>query len=217
MTFDFPAARASMVQHQLRGRGIRDERVLQAMGRVPRERFIPGDIAYQAYDDCALPIDCGQTISQPIIVAMMTEALQLTGDERVLEIGAGSGYQAAILAELAAAVYSVERHAELAQQAEARLKELGYENVNIRTGDGSLGWHEEAPFDRIIVTAASEECPPALWDQLVEGGILVGPFGPAAEQALYEMHKIGGKAQSRILTGCRFVPLVTAMPPAGAK
>jgi len=187
------------------------------MDRVPREKFIPAEIAQQAYHDCALPIDCGQTISQPIIVAMMTEALQLTGDERVLEIGAGSGYQAAILAELAVAVYSIERHAELAQQAEARLKELGYENVNIRTGDGSLGWPQEAPFDRIIVTAASEECPPALWDQLREGGILVGPFGPPAEQALYAMHKIGVKPQAKILTGCRFVPLVTEMPPARAK
>src|SRR4051794_5858336 len=210
--FDFPAARAAMVQHQLRGRGIRDERMLEAMGKVPREMFVPADIAHQAYHDCALPIDCGQTISQPIIVAMMTEALQLTGDERVLEVGAGSGYQAAILAELATEVYSVERHAELARQAASRLRELGYGNVNIRTGDGSLGWPEEAPFDRIIVTAASEECPPMLWNQLTEGGILVGPFGPAAEQALYAMHKIGGQPQSRILTGCRFVPLVTESP-----
>jgi len=217
MTFDFTAARDSMITHQLRGRGIRDERVLKAMSGVPREKFVPADIAFEAYHDGALPIDCGQTISQPIIVAMMTEALQLTGDERVLEIGTGSGYQAAILAELAAAVYSIERHAELAQQAESRLKELGYDNVNIRTGDGSLGWPEEAPFDRIIVTAASEECPPALWNQLAEGGILVGPFGPPAEQALYAMHQIGGKPQSRILTGCRFVPLIREMPPASTK
>src|SRR5207237_2375298 len=121
------------------------ERVLAAIGRVPREAFVPDDIAHEAYRDCALPIACGQTISQPIIVAMMTEALQLSGDERVLEIGAGSGYQAAILAELAAAVYSIERHAELARQAEARLKELGYQNIFIRTGDGSIGWPDEAP------------------------------------------------------------------------
>jgi protein-L-isoaspartate(D-aspartate) O-methyltransferase len=209
MPFDFPAARAAMVKHQLRGRDIRDERVIDALSRVPREAFVPPNIAHDAYDDCALPIDCGQTISQPIIVAMMTEALQLTGDEKVLEIGTGCGYQAAVLAELAAAVYSIERHAELARQAESRLRELGYKNVFIRTGDGSLGWPDEAPFDRIIVTAAAEECPPALWDQLLEGGILVGPFGPAAEQALYATHKISGQPQSQILTGCRFVPLVT--------
>jgi protein-L-isoaspartate(D-aspartate) O-methyltransferase len=209
MPSDFPAARASMVKHQLVARGIKDHRVLAAMGRVPRERFVAEEIAHEAYLDCALPIECGQTISQPIIVAMMTEALQLTGDESVLEIGTGCGYQAAILAELAAAVFSIERHAGLTRQAEARLRELGYRNVTLRTGDGSLGWPEEAPFDRIIITAAAEECPPALWEQLREGGILVGPFGPAAEQALYARHKIGGQPQSRVLTGCRFVPLVS--------
>jgi protein-L-isoaspartate(D-aspartate) O-methyltransferase len=203
------AARRSMVEHQLRGRGIRDERVLAAMGRVPREQFVLPAIAGQAYADSALPIDCSQTISQPVIVAMMTEALGLTGRERVLEIGTGSGYQAAVLAELAAVVFSIERHAELSRQALQRLARLGYRNVSLRVGDGTLGWPEEAPFDRIIVTAAAESCPPALWDQLAEGGVLVAPFGPPADQALYEMHKIGGQAQSRILTGCRFVPLVS--------
>jgi protein-L-isoaspartate(D-aspartate) O-methyltransferase len=198
-----------MVQHQLRARGIRDERVLAAMGRVPREAFVPETIAHEAYFDCALPIDCEQTISQPIIVAMMTEALQLSGDEKVLEIGTGSGYQAAVLAELAAAVYSIERHAHLANHAQSLLRRLAYRNVFIRTGDGSLGWPEEAPFDRIIITAAADECPPALFDQLAEGGILVGPFGPSYEQALYATHKIGGHPQSKILTGCRFVPLIT--------
>jgi protein-L-isoaspartate(D-aspartate) O-methyltransferase len=212
MPLDYSAARASMIQHQLRARGLRDERVLAAMGRVPREAFIPDEIADDAYLDCALPIDCNQTISQPIIVAMMTEALQLTGDEKVLEIGTGSGYQTAILAELAKAVFSIERHSDLARQAETRLKNLGYKNVFIRTGDGSLGWLDEAPFDRIIVTAAAGECPPALWDQLKEGGILVGPFGPASEQTLSEMHKIGGQPQSHILTGCRFVPLIAEKP-----
>jgi protein-L-isoaspartate(D-aspartate) O-methyltransferase len=205
---DFAAARASMVKHQLRGRGVRDERVLAAMGRVPREEFVPERIAGEVYFDCALPIDCNQTISQPIIVAMMTEALQLTGQEKVLEIGTGSGYQAALLAELAAAVYSIERHAELSRQVEERLARLGYRNVYLRVGDGTQGWPEEAPFDRIIVTAAARECPPALWAQLAEGGILVGPFGDPHEQALYETHKVGGRAQSKILTGCRFVPLV---------
>ena len=199
-----------MVKHQLRSRGVRDQRVLDTMGQVPREAFVPAEIAHDAYLDCALPIDCNQTISQPIIVAMMTEALQLTGTEKVLEIGTGSGYQAAILAELAAAVYSIERHPELAAQSEARLMNLGYKNVFIRSADGALGWPEQSPFDRIIITAAAQECPPALWDQLIEGGILVGPFGPSSEQALYEMHKVGGQPKSRVLTGCRFVPLVTS-------
>jgi protein-L-isoaspartate(D-aspartate) O-methyltransferase len=209
MPLDFSAARSAMVQQQLRARGVRDQRVLAAMGKVPRQAFVPGEIEHDAYLDCALPIDCGQTISQPVIVAMMTDALQLSGDEKVLEIGTGSGYQTAILAELAGAVYSIERHPELSRQAESRLKNLGYDNVHLRTGDGSLGWPEEAPFDRIIVTAAVGECPPALWEQLKEAGILVGPFGPSTEQALYEMHKIAGQPQSRILTGCRFVPLVS--------
>jgi protein-L-isoaspartate(D-aspartate) O-methyltransferase len=203
-----------MVLHQLRARGIRDERVLAAMEKIPRQRFVPPSLAAEAYFDCALPIDCEQTISQPIIVAMMTEALQLTGDERVLEIGTGSGYQAAILAELAARVYSIERHAPLADAARARLSELGYRNCSIRAGDGSLGWPEEAPFDRIIVTAAARACPPALWEQLAEGGILVGPFGPPVEQSLSALQKIQGQAQSRFLTGCRFVPLIASAGPA---
>jgi protein-L-isoaspartate(D-aspartate) O-methyltransferase len=207
-SFDFDPIRASMVDRQLRARGVRDERVLGAMRCVPREAFLPAGLAAEAYEDCALPIDCGQTISQPVIVAMMTEALQLAGDERVLEIGTGSGYQAAILAELAAAVYSIERHAELSRQAGERLSRLGYDNVLLRVGDGTLGWPEEAPFDRIIVTAAANECPPALWEQLAEGGVLVGPFGPSYEQALYKTHKVGGQPQSKVLTGCRFVPLV---------
>lgn len=205
---DLSVDRAAMVEQQLARRGIRDQGVLDAMKRVPREAFLPAGLADSAYADSALPIDCEQTISQPVIVAMMTQALQFTGRERVLEIGTGSGYQTAILAELAAAVFSVERHAELSRQAAERLAQLGYRNVYLRVGDGSLGWPEEAPFDRIIVTAAAEECPPALWDQLVEGGVLVGPFGPSFEQALYEIHKIAGQPQSKLLTGCRFVPLL---------
>lgn len=207
---DFSAAREEMIERQLRPRGIRDPRVLEAMRRVPREAFVPQSIINDAYLDGALPIDCNQTISQPVIVAMMTEALQLSGDEKVLEIGTGSGYQTAILAELAAEVFSIERHADLARHAQERLQELGYENVHSRTGDGSLGWPNEAPFDRILVTAAAAECPPALWDQLREGGVLVGPFGPSAEQTLYEMHKIAGQPRSKALTGCRFVPLVSS-------
>jgi protein-L-isoaspartate(D-aspartate) O-methyltransferase len=207
---DFAAHRAAMVRHQLRARGIQDDRVLSVMGRVSREAFVPESLTGEAYFDCALPIDCEQTISQPIIVAMMTEALQLSGSERVLEIGTGSGYQTAILAELAAIVFSIERHADLARAAQSRLTRLSYLNVAIRTGDGSLGWPEEAPFDRIIVTAAAHECPPALWDQLAEGGILVGPFGPESEQLLCAMHKLDGERQLRVLTGCRFVPLVAS-------
>ena len=209
----FDDIRAAMVERQLARRGIRDQRVLRAMGRVPREAFVEEGLASSAYADSALPIDCEQTISQPVIVAMMTEALQLTGSQRVLEIGTGSGYQAAVLAELAAMVFTIERHAELSRQAERRLLQLGYHNVFLRVGDGSLGWPEEAPFDRIIVTAAAGECPPALWDQLVEGGVLVGPFGPAWEQALYEVHKIAGQPQSKLLTGCRFVPLISGPGP----
>lgn len=198
-----------MVERQLRSRGIRDERVLKVMSRVPREAFLPREIVHEAYLDCALPIDCQQTMSQPIIVAMMSEALELSGSERVLEIGTGSGYQTAILAELAAEVFSIERHADLTRQAEARLKGLGYRNVELRVGDGSLGWPEKAPFDRMIVTAAARACPPALWEQLVEGGVLVGPFGPAAEQTLYALRKIDDQPETRVLTGCRFVPLVS--------
>jgi protein-L-isoaspartate(D-aspartate) O-methyltransferase len=206
---DFSAHRAAMVQQQLRARGIKDQHVLAAMGRIPREAFVPESLEPEAYCDCALPIDCQQTISQPVIVALMTAALELSGNERVLEIGTGSGYQTAILAELAAAVFSIERHDDLAKQAQARLNALGYRNVAVRTGDGSLGWPEEAPFDRIIVTAAARECPPALWEQLAEGGILVGPFGPELEQTLTASKKVAGRRQSHFITGCRFVPLVS--------
>jgi protein-L-isoaspartate(D-aspartate) O-methyltransferase len=209
-TADWSAARRGMVDHQLRARGVRNERVLDAFLRVQREEFVPPSLARDAYSDGALPIDCEQTISQPIIVAMMTEALQLSGQERVLEVGTGSGYQTAILAELAAEVYSIERHAELSGQAAERLGKLGYRNISLRVGDGSIGWPEAAPFDRIIITAGADECPPKLWDQLAEGGVLVGPFGSLWDQALYEVHKIGGKPQSRYLTGCRFVPLVSS-------
>jgi protein-L-isoaspartate(D-aspartate) O-methyltransferase len=183
--------------------------VLEAMGRVPRELFVPASIAYEAYGDNALPIDCEQTISQPVIVALMTQALQLTGSEKVLEVGTGSGYQTAILAELAGVVFSIERHEELSRQAGERLSRLNYQNVSLRVGDGSQGSPDEAPFDRVIVTAGAAECPPALWQQLAEGGVLVGPFGTLSEQSLYALQKIGGQPQSRFLTACRFVPLVS--------
>jgi protein-L-isoaspartate(D-aspartate) O-methyltransferase len=196
----------------LERRGIRDTRVLDAMGRVPREKFVLPDDAPLAYSDQALPIDCGQTISQPYMVALMTEALQLSGSERVLEIGTGSGYQTAILAELAAEVVSIERWPELSEQAAQRLAELGYRNVELRVGDGALGAPDRAPFDRILITAAAAACPPALWEQLREGGILVGPFGDREEQWLESHRKIGGKAVVEYHVPCRFVPFVIGRP-----
>ena len=208
MTNSIEFARQRMLREHLQGRGIRSTAVLDAMSRVPRERFVELPDPADAYADTALPIGCQQTISQPYIVAVMTEALELAGGLRVLEIGTGCGYQTAVLAELAREVYTIERHAPLAEQARQRLKELGYQNVQLRVGDGRLGWPEAAPWDRIIITAATEVCPADLWEQLSEGGVLVAPLGPASEQVLYAQHKIAGKPQSRYLTACRFVPLV---------
>ena len=199
-----------MVRRQLHQRGIRSPRALAAMGHVPRERFVPASERSEAYADRALPIDCGQTISQPYIVGLMTEALQLAGTESVLEIGTGSGYQTAVLAELANRVVSVERHAELSAQAASVLAELGYGNVQLIVGDGTLGWPAAAPYDRILVAAAAGAVPPALFDQLREGGILVIPVGDAESQALVSIRKAQGQPQTSRLTGCRFVPLVGA-------
>ncbi|HEV3136624.1 MAG TPA: protein-L-isoaspartate(D-aspartate) O-methyltransferase, partial [Pirellulales bacterium] len=172
----FEHARQAMLR-QLVERGIQSTRVLAALDRVPRERFIPVRFERLAYADQAVQIGRGQTISQPYIVALMSEALRLTGVERVLEIGTGSGYQAAILAELAASVISVERHEELSRRAQLVLDELGYTNVKLIVADGTLGWPEQAPYDRIVVAAAADHIPPALEDQLSEGGILVIPIG----------------------------------------
>lgn len=185
-----------------------DASVLEAMWRVPREKFVPPRLKSMAYVDSALPIDCGQTISQPTIVAMMTEALCLNGHERVLEIGTGSGYQAAILAELAGFVVTIERHRELAQHAAARLNAMEYHNVLVLHGDGTRGCPEHAPFDRIIVTAAADECPPALFEQLAEGGVLVAPLGNGWGQTLVQIRKVKGVPVRRELCGCAFVPLV---------
>jgi protein-L-isoaspartate(D-aspartate) O-methyltransferase len=201
-----------MVSEQLLDRGISDARVLAAMNRVPRERFMPADERSQAYTDRALPIACGQTISQPYIVALMTEALELTGSERVLEIGAGSGYQAAILGELAQSVLTIERHPALARHAAKMLESLGYQNVRAVEGDGTRGWPEEAPFDRIIITAATNRVPPALWEQLAEGGLLVVPLGDFDSQMLQAIRKTADKAVARDLCPCRFVPLVPNQP-----
>lgn len=207
---DLQAAKNNMLRRQLSGRGITDRRVLAAMGKVPRERFIPPELWSEAYADRALSIDCGQTISQPYMVALMTEALKLSGTEKVLEIGTGSGYQTAILAELAAAVISIERHELLSRQAAGILRELGYQNVNLSVGDGSLGWPDQAPYDRIMVTAMAAQCPPALFEQLSEGGLIVIPIGGYEHQNLQAIKKVSGAAETALLTGCRFVPLIGA-------
>ncbi len=206
---DFREARLEMLE-LLADRGICSPRVLNAMARVRRERFVPEGARHLAYADRALPIACDQTISQPYIVALMTEALQLSGDERVLEIGTGSGYQAAVLAELAAEVVTVERHAALSEAARAVLDELGYTNVRCIVGDGTQGWAEGAPYDRILVAAAAAQIPPALEEQLAERGTLVIPIGPADSQVLEAYHKIGRRLHAEPLSGCRFVPLVGA-------
>jgi protein-L-isoaspartate(D-aspartate) O-methyltransferase len=211
MSFD--DARQAMILDQLQRRGIIQARVLSAMGRIPRERFVAPGQEDQAYEDRALAIECDQTISQPYIVGLMTQALELAGDEKVLELGTGSGYQTAILAELAARVVSIERHAELSQRAAGLLAELGYHNVRLVVGDGSAGWPQEAPYDRIIVTAAASEVPQALFAQLREGGILVIPIGDRDSQALHAIRKEDGQPQSTTLSGCRFVPLVGEFEP----
>lgn len=205
----YEPARQTMLR-QLVERGIQSTRVLAAMDRVPRERFIPGDFEHLAYADRAVQIGCDQTISQPYIVALMTEALQLTGVERVLEIGTGSGYQTAILAELASSVVSLERHEELSRRAHVALAELGYTNVKLVVADGTLGWAEQAPYDRIVVAAAAAHIPPALEVQLSEGGILVIPIGDSQGQILRAFHKVAGRLHGEWLSGCRFVPLVGA-------
>ncbi|HWB14384.1 MAG TPA: protein-L-isoaspartate(D-aspartate) O-methyltransferase [Pirellulales bacterium] len=206
---DYRQKRQSLLG-ELSGQRVASPQVLAVMARVPREKFVDRRLKEMAYVDTALPIDCGQTISQPTIVAMMTEALCLTGHERVLEIGTGSGYQAAVLAELAGSVVTMERHAQLAQQAAKRLAELGYKNVLVLHADGSRGCPERAPFDRIIVTAAAAECPPALFEQLAEGGILVAPLGLGDwyGQTLVQIRKVNGAPVRRELCGCMFVPLV---------
>jgi protein-L-isoaspartate(D-aspartate) O-methyltransferase len=206
----FETFRHLMVEHQLERRGIRDPLVLEAMRSVPREAFVPPDLADEAYADGPLPIGEGQTISQPYIVALMVEALELRRGERVLEIGAGSGYAAAVLAEIAAEVYTVERHAPLAREARERLRALGYENVQLRVGDGSRGWPEHAPYDAIVVAAGAPEVPEALKEQLAVGGRLVIPVGQGRTlQELLRLRRLSEtEYQREELGGVRFVPLV---------
>lgn len=202
-------ARLRMVRDQLQRHGIHDRRVLDAMSRVPRERFVDVAQPADAYADRALAIDCQQTISQPVIVAMMTEALHLRGGETVLDVGTGSGYQTAILAELAARVISIEIHPQLSDRAGRVLAELGYQNVKLLVGDGTLGWAEGSPYQGILVAAATAQCPPALLDQLADGGKLVIPIGSPGGQVL-EVFERGRSTFRRVqLTACRFVPLVS--------
>lgn len=205
---NFKELRDFMVNTQLIPRGIKDERVLNAMKKIPRHLFVDESMQYKAYDDMALPIGEGQTISQPYMVAVMTELLELTGNEKVLEIGTGSGYQAAILAELAKEVYSVERVAVLTNRAEERFHLLGYNNIRIKIGDGTLGWPEEAPFDRIIITAGTPKIPEPLIDQLSDEGIIVAPVGDRFSQQLLKVIKSKGKLFEDYHTLCVFVPLI---------
>jgi protein-L-isoaspartate(D-aspartate) O-methyltransferase len=200
-------ARKKMMDTQIRPE-VRDGRVLRAMSIVPRERFVPSALAGQAYSDHPLNIGEGQTISQPLIVAMMTEQLRLKGDERVLEIGTGSGYQAAILCELCKHVYSIERLAGLSNRARMTLYDLGYVNFTLRIGDGTLGWAEAAPFNGIIVTAGAPVVPEALTEQLAEGGRLVIPVGGEDVQTLKVITKAGGRITEESISGCRFVKLI---------
>jgi protein-L-isoaspartate(D-aspartate) O-methyltransferase len=197
-----------MVAEQLRRRGIRDERVLAAMAKVPRHLFVPLDSRSESYEDRPLPIGDGQTISQPYMVAIMTQALEMKGGEKILEIGTGSGYQTAVLAELSRQVFTVERLSALMQKAETRLRDLGYENVRCRLGDGSKGWPEKAPFDGIIVTAGAPAIPEALKAELAEGGRLVIPVGSRYSQNLVKITRAGNGFEEEEITGCVFVPLV---------
>jgi protein-L-isoaspartate(D-aspartate) O-methyltransferase len=204
----FAEQRLRMVSQQIEARDISNPELLEVMRRVPRHRFVPPDMVSKAYADHPLPIGYGQTISQPYIVALMTDALKVKPGDKVLEIGTGSGYQAAILAELGAEVYSVEILSELAQQAEQRLHELGYDKIQILNADGYYGWQEHGPYDAIIVTAAPDHLPQPLITQLRDGGVMVVPIGPpGAVQSLWLFEKDGGEVQASNLGEVLFVPL----------
>ncbi len=205
---DFPKARLKMVEEQITLRGIKDARLIAAMKKVPRHLFVEEALQNQAYTDHPLPIGDKQTISQPYMVALMTEASLLTGKERVLEIGTGSGYQTAILAELSEKVFSIERIRPLALRARKLLYELGYFNVEIKIFDGTFGWMEESPFDAIMVTAGSPDIPQPLIDQLATGGRLVIPVGDASLQDLFRLTKTEEGVKKENLGGCRFVKLI---------
>ena len=197
-----------MVENQLKYRGVKDERVLDAMMNVPRHLFVEEDMKDKAYDDCALPIGQGQTISQPYMVAVMTELLELEGNEKVLEIGTGSGYQSAVLSLLAAEVYTLERVESLASKAKSRLKDLDYENVHVVVADGTLGLPEHAPYDGIIVTAGAPDVPHEYTEQLHINGRLVIPVGSRYSQVLYQVRKMPSGVEKKMSTACVFVPLI---------
>src|SRR5712664_753205 len=205
---EYAAQRAEMIEKQLRRRGIRDASVLAAMTAVPRHEFVPEELRARAYDDVPLPIGGGQTISQPYIVAAMSAALHVRPSDRVLEIGTGCGYQAAILSRLAGEVFGVERRPELALSASARLERLGYANVHVHCGDGTLGMPDLAPFEAILVAAAAPAIPQPLLAQLAEGGRMIVPVGDAEHQELQLIEKRGKSFRNTALEGCRFVPLV---------
>jgi len=197
-----------MVESQIVERGIRDKRVIEVMKKVPRHLFVPEDIIESAYDDRALPIGHGQTISQPYIVALMTELLELKGDDKVLEIGTGSGYQAAILAELVKEVYTIERVEPLAEEAKRRFEKLGLKNIKVYVKDGTEGLPDESPFDKIIITAATPDIPQPLVEQLKEGGIIVAPVGERYSQYMLKAIKKGKELERSYLIPVAFVPLI---------
>jgi protein-L-isoaspartate(D-aspartate) O-methyltransferase len=205
---NFERARGRMVEEQLVGRGLSDPRVLAAMAHVERHRFVDEALQERAYDDKPLPIGARQTISQPFMVGLMTQTLELHGGERVLEVGTGCGYQAAILAEIAANVFTIERMSTLASAARQRLDALGYFTVAIRVGDGTLGWSEEAPFDAIVVSAGTPRVPRPLIGQLRDGGRLVFPIGEEELQTLVRIRKEGTRLHEEYFGDCRFVKLV---------
>jgi protein-L-isoaspartate(D-aspartate) O-methyltransferase len=204
-----PQSQKDMIDRQMRRRDITDENVLAAVGVVPRQEFVPPELACHAHDDHPLPIGYGQTISQPYIVALMTQLLRLKRSDKVLEVGTGSGYQAAILAQLADDVYTVEIIEALAKDAEARLQRLGYANIHVRVGDGYLGWPEQAPFDGIVVTAAPDHVPQPLVDQLADGGRMVIPVGPPGScQTLWQIERCGENIVRKNVVGVLFVPFI---------
>ncbi len=205
---DFSSARAAMVKKDISRRGVKNTRVLDALARVPREHFVSPIDLDEAYADRPLGIECGQTISQPYIVALMTEMLGLHGDERVLEIGTGSGYQAAVLAELAAEVYTVERHGPLSTQAQRALAGAGYDNISFLVGDGTLGWPEHAPYDAIMITAATPGMPESLKGQLADGGRLLAPVGKPGHQTLIKVTRNGESFVEERGIDCIFVKLI---------
>ncbi|TVM03578.1 MAG: protein-L-isoaspartate O-methyltransferase [Candidatus Brocadia sp. WS118] len=207
-TDKYAADRFHMVQYQLVNRGIHDEGVLKAMSEIPRHLFVPELYRHAAYDDCPLPIGEGQTISQPYMVAIMTQCLELKGDEKVLEIGTGSGYQAAILGRLASHIYTIERHSALASRAKTILKQAGYDNIDVIVGDGSLGLPDKAPFHGIIVTACAPHAPKSLLDQLEIGGRLILPIGNPYHQILHQMVNQEKRVEDRNILECAFVPLI---------